>query len=155
MSNRTVMPSDASSASVRDATNLGNQANPTVTNWLDTRGWSWVDFICTMDNAVNTTSLVVVFEQASGATAPAGTYPASDAGVRSFAHESWDSTSNSFKQKKYTAESPTLGAGGYAGEGWTFTVPTHGRWVRMVVYGTGISSPSGNDTVVVHGYRRS
>lgn len=155
MSNRTVMPSDAEHLSALAATNLGNQANPNPTGWIDTRGFSWVDFFCEFDSASNATSLVATFEQASTLAEPSTAYPATVANVRSFAHESWDSGSSTFQQQAYVAVSPTLSAGDYADEGWVFTVPAHGRWVRMVVYGTNISSPSSSDVITVRAYRRS
>lgn len=153
--NRTMNATDLEKTTVMVATNIGAAATPLASQWIDTRGWSWVDWTVTFNAASNLTAVVAQFEQYSGSTtAPAG-YPAANADVREVNVETWDSGAARFEQTAYKAASPTKVAPAYNTEGWTFTTPAHGRFMRIVVYGDGVAAPSVADICVVSAFRRS
>ena len=157
MSNRTVMPSDAEYLPALSGSNVGTMGAANVTAWIDVRGFSWVDFICEFGTAANITAVTVLFEQGTTLAEPSATYPATSPNVRKLAVESYDSTPSveRYIQRTYIAESPSTIPGGWANQGWAFTVPVHGRWLRMVLWGQGISSVTSSDTVTIRAYRRS
>lgn len=146
---------DTEKTSVMVATNIGIAATPIASLWIDTRGWSWVDWTVTLDAAVNLTAIVAQFEQYSGSTTPPAGYPAADEDVREVNVETWDTAAARFEQTVYKAASPAKVAPAYNGEGWTFTTPAHGRFMRIVVYGDGVAAPTSNDVCVVSAFRRS